>query len=327
MAEIVNNEENVRKLRIIRSSLQRFVSKLCDRIISEINCHAPSMIAQVEMILKFVAHNMTELKNLDDKIAIMASSNELDDDISTSVNFYVEMMDKLMKAVVGKEDEKILLEKLERLYPCFQKPAWPDYTMAECVQPPLVAADARETDNQLEGPNAFPRRFAEMPRFDGNLVNWITFWNHFERDVHNETAMPIMVKFHILKELLIGDQFKFIKEMYNIKTNYEIAVAFLRSKYGIVYEIASLYKQKLLDMNPVNEDGKILRKFYSGVEYGIAIMKSLGAEIDQSSLVASLLSKLPAELKERFDLNQQTENGDLIASFLKFLWIESSSDV
>lgn len=46
----------------------------------------------------------------------------------------------------------------------------------------------------LQRQTGFVLPVLHMPEFNGNLLDWIEFWDTFEREIHNDRRMPITKK-------------------------------------------------------------------------------------------------------------------------------------
>ena len=71
----------------------------------------------------------------------------------------------------------------------------------------------------------------ELPKFDGNPKNWLSFWDQFESSVHSKKISEID-KFTYLKSTLIGPAKDCIAGLTHTKANYDHAIKLLTERFG-----------------------------------------------------------------------------------------------
>ena len=176
-----------------------------------------------------------------------------------------------------------------------------------------------------------------LPRFTGNFMEWMGFWDQFKAAVH-ETGIPAIHKFVYLKTCLEGDASHALDEYSVSADNYPRAVAELRGRYGNPSILIGMYSNALLEI-PDARPGD-LTSFRCVVDKFRSYLRELRSVIDSvssseprpdceeptvgsgshaiSSLILSpvLLRKLPSDVvldwnrrtrsnqKDRFDLEK-----------------------
>ena len=141
----------------------------------------------------------------------------------------------------------------------------------------------------------------ELKRFDGNILNWQTFWDRFSSSVHNQENISDIDKFSYLKGLLSDSANECISGLTLSSGNYEAAVNILKDRYANPQVIISAHMDALVKLASVKNSNNVvvLRKMYDQVESSIRNLKSLG--IDPGSygalLVPLLNEKLPTEFR------------------------------
>lgn len=73
------------------------------------------------------------------------------------------------------------------------------------------------------------------------------FWDCFDKQVHT-TNMSNWIKFKYLKELLVGHEFGYIRNLHNNDENYERAVTMLISQYGNVENIKAARMKAIFEL-------------------------------------------------------------------------------
>ena len=85
----------------------------------------------------------------------------------------------------------------------------------------------------------------DLPHFDGDVLNWSTFWDSFESSIHfNATLTPIQ-KFSYLKAQLVGIAAQTVAGFALTHANYETAVALLKERFGHPQKIINSYMKAL----------------------------------------------------------------------------------
>ena len=70
----------------------------------------------------------------------------------------------------------------------------------------------------------------ELPKFSGDVLNWISFWDQFTAVVHN-ADMPNIQKFTYLLSLLKDEAKSVISGLSTTDSNYEVARKLLIERY------------------------------------------------------------------------------------------------
>ena len=140
-----------------------------------------------------------------------------------------------------------------------------------------------------------------LPFFDGNPLNWQSYWDQFQASVDLKTNIQKVVKFNYLTGSLSETVSKCISGLTLTNENYDVAVKILKERYANPQMLISSHMEALVKLNPVKHknDVKGLRKIYDQVESSIRNLNSLN--VDQESygtlLVHLLNEKLPSEIR------------------------------
>ena len=119
-----------------------------------------------------------------------------------------------------------------------------------------------------------------LPFFDGNPLNWQSYWDQFQASVDLKTSIQKVVKFNYLKSSLKETVLKCISGLSLTNENYDEAVKILKERYANPQMLISSHMEALVKLNPVKHknDVKGLRKIYDQVESSIRNLKSLKVE-------------------------------------------------
>lgn len=324
MAERLNvasKSESIQRYRQTRSATFQFVTATVDRIVRELNSKASvKKMERVDLFFDLMAQQLAEVKKWNEKIAESAPVCELYKDLKTSMDFFLQTSDRIINAASGKEEEDTIIAKLKVLLPLFQM------STSECNQtdwlqlPPVKKLAIKDSSLQrtqeperstAQHQRVLKHLVLEMPKFKGNRLKWIEFWDTFETEIHNDPSMTDAHKFSYLKGLLSGKQFDFIKNMRTDDENYARAVSILKSRYGNVDQLVSLHKNTLLTMMPEGFRNTF-RDFFFTIESSICALEYLGVKTDTPFFVTSLLNRLPSDIQKYIYQKLKKKDGDLI---------------
>lgn len=87
----------------------------------------------------------------------------------------------------------------------------------------------------------------EMPHFDGNFLNWQSFWDQFTAIVH-QSDLPVVTKFSYLRSLLKGEASAAITGLSLSEQHYEDARELLEQRFGRKDRIVFAHLQELLSI-------------------------------------------------------------------------------
>uniref|UniRef100_A0A1I7X0J4 DUF1758 domain-containing protein n=1 Tax=Heterorhabditis bacteriophora TaxID=37862 RepID=A0A1I7X0J4_HETBA len=124
----------------------------------------------------------------------------------------------------------------------------------------------RPTEERSTGSIAPTPKLADipLPKFNGKIWEWESFWQAFETNVHNQNLTEYQ-KFRYLNEALLGDAKSTINRFQLVEDNYAKAIAALKKKYGdkesVIFELNNLLKQSSARGKGESMDNRlILRK-------------------------------------------------------------------
>ena len=88
----------------------------------------------------------------------------------------------------------------------------------------------------------------ELKKFDGNILNWQSFWDSYETAVHSNHTLTDSQKFNYLKSLLQNDALSTVSGFALTNENYSKAIDLLHQRFGQTQKITHTYMQALLDL-------------------------------------------------------------------------------
>jgi hypothetical protein len=139
-----------------------------------------------------------------------------------------------------------------------------------------------------------------LPRFNGDVTKWNTFWDSFNSAIHTNTDIANIDKFNYLKSLIEGPAARTIQGLTLTNSNYETAIKLLEERFGKRQQIVSAHMDELLKIPSCSSDkSQSLRLVYDKISVHTRGLATLGISPDQygSLLIPVIMSKLPNEIR------------------------------
>ena len=140
----------------------------------------------------------------------------------------------------------------------------------------------------------------EIKNFNGNILEWQSFWDQFSSGIHNKENISNIGKFTYLK-LFLCDSANYTIML--TSENYCQAIELLIRRYANPQTLIAAHMKKLVSIPRVKKPYDVLnlRKLLDEVESSLRNLKSLKVETDSyGQLLGPLLSeKLPNDLRLR----------------------------
>ncbi|KRX54888.1 hypothetical protein T09_12433 [Trichinella sp. T9] len=128
----------------------------------------------------------------------------------------------------------------------------------------------------------------ELPKFDGDVLQFDTFWEQFEDQIHRQPEFRDTTKFTYLRSCLTGNALNAIDGLTVTAANYSAVIDILKSRFGRRDLIIKTHIRKLLDTTPCNDASlKTSRKFYDEIVLHIRALEALGKNPSSPELTAS----------------------------------------
>ncbi|XP_063404673.1 uncharacterized protein LOC134688131 [Mytilus trossulus] len=119
-----------------------------------------------------------------------------------------------------------------------------------------------------------------LPTFNGNILEWQSFWDSYESAVHYNPTLTDVQKFNYLKAQLENEAAQTIAGFSLTNANYAEAVNVLIERFGQTHKITQAHLQALLAITPPQDDLISLRMFYDKMESLVRGLESLGQTQD-----------------------------------------------
>ena len=105
------------------------------------------------------------------------------------------------------------------------------------LQPATVQSTPSFSTHTTQNTSRLPK--LSLPTFNGNPLQWQTFWGSFNAAVHSNSNLSGVEKFNYLRAQTSGEAAKAISGFPLTNTNYEQAIALLNERFGHSYKIVN----------------------------------------------------------------------------------------
>ena len=130
----------------------------------------------------------------------------------------------------------------------------------------------------------------DVPTFDGNVLNWQTFWEHFCVAVHDHTNITDAEKLvYLQNSLKEGSAKSAIEGLSRSGEHYSEAIECLRSRYDRPRLIHQTHVRRIIEIAPLKEgSGKELRRLHDVAQQHLRALKAMKHE-PSGPFITSLL--------------------------------------
>ncbi|KAG1661279.1 hypothetical protein GQR58_021515 [Nymphon striatum] len=153
----------------------------------------------------------------------------------------------------------------------------------------------------------------DIPRFDGNIMEFTNFWQQFEACVEDQDY-PVISKFNYLISLLRGEAKRVLEGLPVTEENYQEAKNIIKKRYGRKELIIFSHVQSLLGLEvPTCNRVKQLSQFRDML---VAHVRALSAHDIKSEnfrviLTPIILSRIPEEMRLEWSRDCEGKEADL----------------
>ncbi|XP_013181504.1 PREDICTED: uncharacterized protein LOC106127801, partial [Papilio xuthus] len=187
----------------------------------------------------------------------------------------------------------------------------------ECLRGSSTA-DARVTAESEASPALMSRLpLLDLPRFNGDLDQWVAFSNLFESIVHGRTDLTPAQKLAYLLASLTGEAKGLVQHLGLVDGNYEIARDLLSRRYQNVRRIADSHVATILGLPQISVAQSLRTRLLNPLLIAVNGLKGLDLPVSSWSflLLHVILSKLPHDLRNRFELEYGGDSATHLPSF------------
>ncbi|KAL4083901.1 hypothetical protein QTP88_029217 [Uroleucon formosanum] len=136
----------------------------------------------------------------------------------------------------------------------------------------------RQESGAVSGTNIVLSKI-ELPKFDGDVVQWCSFRDTFCSLVYNNQHYSDIERFHVLKSSLVGPALAVIKSIPLTSSNYNIAWNALHKSFENNRLLATAHIDRLFAFSPLKKESTAaLATFVNTSRENVAAIKALGID-------------------------------------------------
>ena len=137
----------------------------------------------------------------------------------------------------------------------------------------------------------------DVPRFDGQLINWSSFWKQFQISVDEQTSLSDSEKLVYLKQALKGGSARSVIEgLSRSGDQYKQAVESLKQRYDRPRILHQSHIQMILDVPNLTEgSGKELRRLHDTIQRHLRALTAMDYEPSGPFITSIIELKLDAK--------------------------------
>ena len=132
----------------------------------------------------------------------------------------------------------------------------------------------------------------KLVNFNGNISDWVPFWDSFRSLVHDNPAVNKIVKFNLLKGCLKGVAFKTIEGLQITEANYDLAIKHLKGRFVDDQRLLQRIRHDFMELKPPSHDLEQLVEFSLNVDRLCQQASNLGRPMDENFVTDIVCRKL-----------------------------------
>ncbi|XP_055838743.1 uncharacterized protein LOC129906826 [Episyrphus balteatus] len=161
----------------------------------------------------------------------------------------------------------------------------------------------------------------ELPKFDGNYLNWRQFYDLFKQLIHDQPIPPAQ-KLYFLRANVTGDAHSLIQHFQPTDKNYDVAWKTLVDRFDNRRLLLTAQLTKLLSQSPAIGTASSIKRMHDTTKEGMQAISNLG--FDTSSwdpiIVHLILQKLDKESRTLFEQSlDDPRSSPTLDELLKFV--------
>ena len=163
----------------------------------------------------------------------------------------------------------------------------------------------------------------EMPKFDGEVTQWQSFWDQFRAIIDNSEQSNVN-KFSDLRSLLTGEALASIKGLALTAENYVTAKTILERRFGRKERIIFGHLQEMLSVNKLSTAANdSLWTLFDTIQTHVRSLEKLDIKGDKYGVILTplILHQLPSNIRLEWAHVGEGHEGDL-DFLLEFLYDE-----
>ncbi len=139
----------------------------------------------------------------------------------------------------------------------------------------------------------------KLPVFSGDILQWPSWWEQYQRGVHQNPTLENIDRNNILRTLLSGEPLQDVVNCALTDDGYKIAIETLKAKYDDPNFIASAFYRAIEQVPPAVNTFRSIQSTFSMIESNLKAIEKLGDDINKNRpLITQVKSKFPKECRE-----------------------------
>ena len=177
---------------------------------------------------------------------------------------------------------------------------------------------AESTMSSMEGSGVKLPKLA-IPKFDGDIMNWRTFWEQFCISIHDKSSLSDSEKLAYLRHSLKdGSARNMIEGLSRSGECYKEAIDSLKARYDRPRLIHQTHVKKIIEATTLKDgSGRELRRLHDTVQQHLRALKAMGHE-PPGPFVTSLI-ELKLDTTTMFEWQRYTQDSADMPHYQKLL--------
>uniref|UniRef100_A0A914Q1H0 Gag protein n=1 Tax=Panagrolaimus davidi TaxID=227884 RepID=A0A914Q1H0_9BILA len=215
-----------------------------------------------------------------------------------------------------KEEYEKIMDDLPRFIIQIKSYRQAEWTPAAAVAPSIVQSsddEEKEVLPLLQIPSL------NIPKFNGDYLEWNTFWELFDLYVHKKNY-PDVSKFAALRSLLQGRALDEIKGFTTSGTNYDTVVKTLKDRFGNQQFVIRELELSLDRIPPAQPNASSIGSTVTAVTNMCRQLKNLGIDTNNNSMKNTVIKKMPLRQQQQLQellFDEPTTSIDIILDKMK----------
>lgn len=161
-----------------------------------------------------------------------------------------------------------------------------------------------------------------LPKFDGTLTKWLTFYDNFVSLIHNNSGLTSTEKFHYLLSCLSGPALSIAHSLPITESNYDIVWKSLQIRYHNKRVLGNGLLDAIFSYQPITtESASTLSNFLTHFYEKVTALKTVGIQdLGDFILLNIALRNLPLQTRKLFEMQHthaEIPTFELLAEFLQ----------
>ena len=308
-------------LKSVRAGHRSVVSRILRRYDERKDSEGDLDTEELETILHSLTEKLDVLKELDGKILEQTQEDDVERELIDADEYNFNLDPKVRKIRKHLQAKTSTLSASAKSFTAVHATTQPHqqagsaHDVSHNSQVPDFRSSSIQstTSNSSNATHKLPK--LNLPTFNGNILDWNSFWDSFDTAVHSNTSLSEVQKFNYLKSLLEGEASYTIAGFSLTHANYNNAVELLHERFGQEHMIVQSYIQAILELPAPKNTLASMKSYYDRTESYIRGLESLGhtQESYGSVLVPVILNKMPGEIRKNLTREHGSTNWMLSA--------------